>query len=339
MGNMKHIMKIEKRKISVIIPAYNAETYLQKCVESVILQSYTNFEIIIIDDGSKDGTLKVAKQLELQDKRIKVIHQENRGLPAARNTGLRNANGEFVFFLDSDDWIEKRCFDTLIKLQNKYNADILMFGYYKEYHNKQVKCCIYDKICFYEKDIIVDFNIYDMRTITAWGKLYSRACIGNNWYDEAMRTAEDVDFNYKIYSNIKRAVYAPECLLHYRILPKSAIHGYDAKIEEKFCYPLYTVRTYMFNGTEMQRKAYFSFASIAYIVIAQNGIVLNPVINFRSKYLAIENLNKKEWVKELFDNIEYIQIPMSRKVIIICSKYKINFGILLAVIIKQKMEI
>lgn len=331
-------MSIENGKISVIIPAYNAESYLKKCIESVLLQSYRNFEIIIIDDGSKDDTLKLAEKFKLQDKRIKVIHQENMGLPAARNTGIHNADGEYVFFLDSDDWIEKKCFEILMKLQNKYNADILIFGYYKEYEKKQVKYCIYDKIYIYEKDNITEFNIYDMRTITAWGKLYTRECIQGNLYDEVMRTAEDVDFNYRIYSGIKRAVYIPECLLHYRILPKSAIHGYDAKIEEKFFYPLNTVRSYMLNGAEIEKKAYFSFASIAYIIIAQNGIILDQKLNFMNKYKAIGRLNKKEWVKELFDNVKDIQIPISRKIIIICSKYGINLGILLAVKIKQKME-
>lgn len=108
---------------------------------------------------------------------------------------------------------------------------MVFFEYFKEYENSVVKHYSYKEDMIYtfqEKP----FFLYDMRTITAWGKLYKREIIGNNIFDENMKTAEDVDFNYRIYQNVNKAVYMHKCLLHYRILKKSAIHGYDDLIEK-----------------------------------------------------------------------------------------------------------
>ncbi len=93
-------------KISVIVPAYNVESYLADCLDSILNQTYPNIEVIVIDDGSPDRSGEIAENYKQKDRRIKVIHQENGGLSVARNSGLDNATGEFVCFIDSDDWIE-----------------------------------------------------------------------------------------------------------------------------------------------------------------------------------------------------------------------------------------
>ena len=91
--------------ISVIIPVYNVEKYLSRCIESVLNQTYRNLEIIIVDDGSTDDSLNICRRYEKKDKRIKVIHQDNGGLSSARNKGLMNSTGEYISFVDSDDWL------------------------------------------------------------------------------------------------------------------------------------------------------------------------------------------------------------------------------------------
>lgn len=327
-----------KGKISVIVPAYNAGLYLKQCVDSVLNQTYEDFEVIIIDDGSIDNTLEIARKLAEKDSRVKLVHQENKGLATARNSGLEKMKGDYVFFLDADDWIENICFEEIIEELINSKSDIVYFSYYKEYTNKTVENHVFNSKITYENGYTGDLNIYDMRMITAWGKLYKSSCIGNLRYDVKMRTAEDVDFNFRVYANIKKAVYLPKCPLHYRILEKSAIHGYDKNVEEKFKYPLNTIRKKMLSKNDVEKRAYFSFAAISYIVIMQNSIALNIDLSHKQKLGAVKDLNKKDWVRELFENVEQIDIPMSRKLVIICGKHGLNLGVLAAVEIKKLME-
>lgn len=113
--------------ISVIIPVYNVEQYLRQCVDSVLAQSYTYFEILLIDDGSTDNSGVICDQYSSKDKRIIVIHQKNAGLSEARNRGLNSANGKYVYFLDSDDWIKAETLSTLVKKAHNDNADMVFF--------------------------------------------------------------------------------------------------------------------------------------------------------------------------------------------------------------------
>ncbi len=112
-------------KISVIISIYNAEKYIGECIESIISQKYRDFEVILVDDGSKDGSGIICDRYVAEDSRFKVIHQENRGISAARNAGLEKARGEYITFVDSDDCLAKDMFDQWMKAAVKYDADIV----------------------------------------------------------------------------------------------------------------------------------------------------------------------------------------------------------------------
>lgn len=324
--------------VSVIIPAYNVEKYIKQCVNSVINQTYKHLEIIIINDGSKDRTLEIAKELRSSDGRISVIDQENKGLPAARNTGLKICKGDYIFFLDSDDWLELNCIEILMNIRKDNNSDIVFFDYYKSYKTKEVEHHVYKKNFIYNNDQEDKFLLWDMRTITAWGKLYSRKCINNILYDEKMRTAEDVDFNYRVYKNVKTTYFTNKCLLHYRILEQSAIHGYDANIRDKFEYPLKAIASYMITENENDLKAYYSFAAIAYIVICQNGVVRNDTLSNKEKFRIIKEISNEQWVKDLFSNIKHVAIPLSRKIIIYCSKMEIYSMMIIAANIRRRLK-
>lgn len=117
-------------KISVVIPVYNVEKYLQECVNSVLRQTYTDFEVILVDDGSTDSGGRICDDYAQKDPRVRVIHQANGGLSVARNTGLRAAQGKYVYFLDSDDYIEDHTLEALIFLAEKESADIVFFDGY-----------------------------------------------------------------------------------------------------------------------------------------------------------------------------------------------------------------
>lgn len=121
---------MQSKLVSVIIPVYNVEQYLAECVDSVLCQTYTDYEIILVDDGATDSSGRMCDDYARKDTRIRVIHQENGGLSAARNTGLRAAKGEYVYFLDSDDYIENCTLEHLAALAESENADVVFFDGY-----------------------------------------------------------------------------------------------------------------------------------------------------------------------------------------------------------------
>ena len=124
-ATMHSALSYNNALVTIIIPAYNTEQYIHRAIESSIRQTYKNIEIIIVDDGSTDGTLSVAQNYETQDSRVKVLHQENEGVSSARNHGIREAGGEYIMFLDSDDWFEDYAVEILLEAQLKY-PDILI---------------------------------------------------------------------------------------------------------------------------------------------------------------------------------------------------------------------
>lgn len=122
-------------KISVIIPVYNVEPYIKRCLDSIITQTYKNLEIILVDDGSTDKSGKICDEYASIDSRIKVIHKKNGGIVSARKCGVLNATGEYITDVDSDDWIEINAYAYIVEKLNQYNPDMLVLGYQKEYRN------------------------------------------------------------------------------------------------------------------------------------------------------------------------------------------------------------
>ena len=122
-------------KISVIVPVYNVEQYLERCVDSIINQTYKNLEIILVNDGSTDNSGKLCDELAKRDDRIRVIHKENGGLSDARNTGIEEAEADLIGFIDSDDYIDENMYELLIDNLRETNADLSMCGHYDVYNN------------------------------------------------------------------------------------------------------------------------------------------------------------------------------------------------------------
>ena len=169
--------------ISVIIPIYNVERFLQQCLESVIAQTYASLEILLINDGSNDGSVIIAQHFAQQDARIRLVHQGNKGLSAARNTGIDHAQGDYIAFVDSDDWLEHDYFEKLMTNALATQADISSVSYYR--FNDQSKEFIWytlrdnSVIEFFtpEEAMNAYYDIIYNRTtsfVVAWGKIYRR---------------------------------------------------------------------------------------------------------------------------------------------------------------------
>ena len=168
-------MSQEKALISIIIPVYKVEIYLEKCIQSVINQTYENLQIILVDDGSPDNCGKICDEYAQKDHRIEVIHKSNGGLSDARNKGLEIAKGEYIGFVDSDDYIEADMYEVLYNLLKQYNADVSICNFYTVSQGKiSIKNADngineYNRIEIL-KEILLDKNIQSY----AWNKLYKK---------------------------------------------------------------------------------------------------------------------------------------------------------------------
>ena len=187
-----HIVAKNKNPIiSIIVPVYNNEKYIGKCLESILAQTYQNFEAWVIDDGSKDNTPEILDVFEKQDPRIKVIHQEKKGVSSARNEGLKKATGEYIMFVDGDDYIEPKALEDSYKYITEHNADVCMFNYQKVFYQdneKHIQLSPYT-LSFdgYFEDAPREFF---ERIPAIWGKLFRNDALLPR-FDENLKKGED----------------------------------------------------------------------------------------------------------------------------------------------------
>ena len=197
--------KASKYKISVIIPAYNSEKYLRTAVKSVLSQTYKELEIIIINDGSTDGTEKICKELKKEDNRINYFYKDNGGAASARNFGLRRATGDYVHFLDADDKVHAKTYETIVEVLKKCDLKICYFGHTmkeQKLSNKgRLHILTYDK---YIKFFLGDKRSCDVRQIESASMfLADRKILQTEQFLEG-HTLEDVYFNFKILKHFNR---------------------------------------------------------------------------------------------------------------------------------------
>lgn len=227
-------------KLSIIIPVYNVEPYIRKCLDSVINQTYKNLEIICIDDGSTDSSGEICEEYAKKDLRIKVFHKTNGGYPSALNLGLNNFTGDYVTFVDPDDWIELDYYQTAYNLAKHKKADIICFGFYKD---TDEKCTLMrnslpidrgnlnrEQILKYTfmRDIYNSFGAY------LWNKIFDSIffrTIENNGYQlrlsEDMKVGCDVLLFTKCVLKVKNAIYCENAYYHYFQRETSLFHSKD----------------------------------------------------------------------------------------------------------------
>lgn len=228
--------------ISVIVPVYNAEATLSTCINSILLQSYSDAEIILVDDGSTDASLKICREFAANEKNIRLVSQENAGPSAARNNGIEHANGEYVAFVDSDDRINPRMLEKLVEPLNG-GASLSCCGVEKSTDGDAMS----SPICGH--NTVVDSKAYleDMLLGSlagyAWNRLYPRNLIGETRFPVDLRFAEDLIFNCELWQKVNRVAYVSDCLYIYEQRSGSLTNSTDAYIvNEKWVFSLLTPR-------------------------------------------------------------------------------------------------
>ena len=206
-----------KDLISVIIPVYNVEKYLDKCLDSLVNQTYKDLEIILVDDGSPDNCPAMCDGWAKKDNRIKVVHKENGGLSSARNAGLDIALGEFVAFVDSDDWVDLNTFEAAYKMISLGNYDLSIFSLLPEYGTETEQYIIrYDTNYCDRKELFGLILDADYVCGYVCNKMFKRTLIGDLRFDESLLSCEDIDFCTKYASKCENAVYTTAKFYHYR---------------------------------------------------------------------------------------------------------------------------
>lgn len=204
--------------ISVIVPVYNVAEYVAKCLKALVDQTCENLEVIVVDDGSTDESGRICDAFanDYPDK-VFVYHTDNHGLSAARNVGLEHAHGEYIGFIDSDDWAEPEMFEVLLRNLLDFNADLSSCGLKWDYHDgadavsKTEKAETCEKEDFF-RHLITDESVYGY----ACNKLFKRSIIGNMRFNESLMSCEDIDFSVRYFSKCKSGVYTVSELYHYR---------------------------------------------------------------------------------------------------------------------------
>ncbi len=208
--------------ISVIVPVYNVEAYLAQCLDSILAQTYHDLEILLIDDGSADRSGSICDAYQAKDERITVFHTTNHGLSAARNVGLDHAHGEYIAFVDSDDWIEHNMLETLYQKTAESGADVVECGYLREYRNGYVRY----EMQFRGENALNGLLSGKISNIV-WNKLWKAICFTNIRFPEGMMF-EDTATTYRAFLYAS-AISIPDCLYHYRFRQSSISQKHTTK--------------------------------------------------------------------------------------------------------------
>lgn len=318
--------------ISIIVPVYNTENYLEKCLYSLVNQTYKNIEIIIVDDGSPDNSMNIIQKFVLADNRVKVISQKNQGLSGARNTGMNNTNGDYIMFIDSDDWIEIDTCEKAINASEKYNADVVFWSYIKEFSNSQKDNYLFDKteIIWSEKNInqlsrrmvgLVGDELANPQSIdnlvTAWGKLYKKSVIGDvRFTDTKIIGTEDALFNIEVFLGINSAVYIPDLLSHYRKDNESSLtHNYKKKLVSRWR-EMYSRIKYLLDRNDMSREYYDALKNRICFGLIGLGINLaeDKKMSFKEKKKEIYNILSMKHYQIALKDLDFSYLPIQWKV-------------------------
>lgn len=222
----------ETLKFSVIIPVYNAELFLPKCIESVLFQSYQNWELILINDGSTDNSSQICDSYVLKDNRIKVIHKQNQGVSAARNSGLDVAVGEYICFIDSDDVIDLHLFEIVLPFIDK-QIDCIVYGYDRIHNGQLEEFLLPNGHSNTDLDLCIWELKYHNLFVPLWNKIYKRNIIEDlslrNENNISMN--EDLIFNQRFFHRVKTLTYIHSTLYHYTLFST------DKCLSKRVCEP------------------------------------------------------------------------------------------------------
>lgn len=317
-------------KISIIIPVYNCEKYLHTSVDSILQQTYKEWELILVDDGSKDNSGLICDLYAEKDNRIKKIHISNSGPSNARNIGLRNITGDYCIFVDSDDFLEITALEVLSKVVSKQHFHIVFYGYFNDclvenkYLNKKINKCG-RKIFNNNMDFKNEYTYFDNCSFThpVWNKMYDVNFIEKNdiMFPYGINVSEDFIFNVQAYQNVTNICVIDDVLYHYIDHGTGSITTiFDAKKIESIEF----IYLYSYKVIEKWNPSYLN--TINNDFIRDTSVYINSLFNkdcnleYKVKYNIVKELIKREVLIKCISEIK----PMGyrNRIISVLIKYQ-----------------
>lgn len=323
--------------ISIIIPIYNASQYLNKCIQSIVNQSYKDFECILIDDGSSDGSEIICDQWEKKDSRIRVIHQPNQGVSKARNRGLAEAQGKYITLIDSDDWIDSNYLNTLLRPIEEYNVDLVVCGLQQHYSNGIIKNHSYKTgIINIKKQFTHEFTDINKKFLFfgPYIKLYKKTIIQahNIHFPPQYTYGEDLLFNYNYLEYVKAVYIVDQCLYHYRIIGSGTLSSIKRINQFEIDYAQWNILKNFFY-----RKNLWNDYSASYLYHRLWWCMYDAILSFperlkgksiKCKIQYIKQIVSITEVKQLPQYIKDIHVPQWIKICICQRMYRLLWGLI-----------
>ena len=313
--------------ISVIVPVYNVESYVAECIESIQNQTYMNLEIILVNDGSTDASGDICDQYAAYDERIQVIHKENAGVSAARNTGIESANGDYIGFVDSDDYIAPTMYEDMLKLMAEHDLDIIECTAFRNNGDTNIEGCNDGSLEIFNRDEALKMAMYDC-FVAVWSQLYKRRVISDVRFPVG-RKFEDSVVSYLFIANTKRVGHINRCLYYYRLNPNSTTQtSFDAKsrwdfvlgYEERLQYAIDHQLPYVDDCNSLLMKAVLSCLTAYYAKPTGNQVYYDKckkmIETYRndasykllnSKYkLFLWSFGRADWIHKIGARLSYL---------------------------------
>lgn len=323
--------------ISIIVPVYKIkEEQFIKCVESLLHQTYRNIEIILVDDGSPDQCPALCDRIQESDDRVIVIHQKNKGLSGARNSGQRIAKGEYLMFVDGDDYIDTNAVERLVEEAEKNAPDVITSRlnatskaentvYYPFENRKiyQTKSELY-----YMNLTLFNFKIKNANTI---GKLYKASFLHNNnlYHDELLKQgAEDLEFNVRVFQKASSIEVLTRSFYHYVYNSESISRSFNEENEYLLLKCFESVYNHINKDDSRMLKWYYSRLKSAIISAAISGF-FNPTnkLSYRTQVSKLKKYLRNPTVKRTMSNTAALEMDVVRKVVLICLRMHIFFPV------------
>ncbi len=342
-------------RVSIIIPVYNVEKYLPKCLESVIGQTYADLEIICIDDGTPDRSAAVILSYAEKDERIKLISQKNQGLSGARNTGIHAATGKYIVFLDGDDWLDPKTVEAAVSVAEKNDADVVMWGYVREFPDRADEKKIFDSDKIFDENGCRELHrrmagLYGKETAdpsnadslaTAWGKLYRADIIKENgleFVDTKLIGTEDALFNLQYFGFVHSAAFINSPFNHYR-------KDNDSSLTRSYKPRLFSQWNELYDRMEIYIRANglpdeFSGALGNRICMSMIGLGLTELLNPDGHTARIKNIRKflsTPRYEKAYKSLDMRFLPLHWKLFFTLCRHKMSVSVYFLLTVMQKI--
>jgi len=318
-------------KISIIIPVYNVEKYLKRCIDSVLRQTLSDIEIILVDDGSTDSSGEMCDNFAKEDTRIKVIHKKNGGLSSARNEGLKYATADLVGFIDSDDWITTDMYEYLYNLQQKNDADIVSCNYILAYdYQTKIKKQKIKEFVFRRDEALKNYmkmGVFErINDYSAWKKVYKKKLFSDVEFPIGM-LFEDIVTNFRLIQKCSKYVYSTKvCYFYFQNSVSITRNQYSKKHNDLFKI-LTQIRNYAYNEDvhihelidALEIKSYFSLLTKSVRFgnseeISDLYVKETLLIPFKNNYKQFMN-EKFSLLFKILGTAYYLNWELSKKII------------------------